>query len=111
MRARLQIVLIFAAVGLGALTVALLHDRMALIPHPPYWRWIFVRMLQVASLALLGTLLVFGVVDDPFDLPDESSERAIHWRAVGLAYLISALATATFIVVSALVKYLDGVAA
>jgi hypothetical protein len=110
-RVRLQIVLLFLAVGLGALTVTLLHDPMALIPQPPYWRWFFVRMLQLSSLALLGTILLFGVLDDPFDLPDDTRERSIHWRAVGLAYLISALATATFIVVSALVEYLDGVAA
>src|SRR5262245_28680075 len=111
MRARLRVALIFVAVGLGALSVALLHDPMALIPYPPYWRWIFVRTLQLASLALLGTLLLFGVLDDPFDVPDDSRERPIHWRAVGIAYLISALATATFIAVSALVDYLEGIAA
>ena len=42
---------IFIAVGLGALTVTLLHDPMALIPHPPYGRWIIVRLLVLSSLA------------------------------------------------------------
>jgi hypothetical protein len=35
MRVRLQIVGIFIAVGLGALTITLLHDPKALIPHAP----------------------------------------------------------------------------
>jgi hypothetical protein len=109
MRARFQIAAIFIAVGLGALTVTLLHDPMALIPHPPYRRWIFVRMLLLSSLALLGVLLLFGVEDDPFDLHDTdgSRDRAIRWGVVGLAFLISALASATFVAVSALVAYLD----
>jgi hypothetical protein len=109
MRVRLQIAAIFIAVGLGALTVTLLHDPMALIPHPPYGPWILVRLLLLSSLAVLGMLLVFGIVDDRTDLEDsdDSLDRAIFWRAVGLAYLISALASATFIAASALVDYLD----
>jgi hypothetical protein len=113
MRVGLQISAIFLAVGLGALTVALLHDPIALIPHPPYGRWIFVRLLVLSSLAVLGILLVFGVVDDrtDFDDPGGLHDRAIFWRAVGIAFLVSALASATFIAVSALVDYLDGRAA
>jgi hypothetical protein len=113
MRVRLQIAAIFIAVGLGALTVTLLHDPMALIPHRPYGRWIFVRLLVLSSLAVLGSLLVFGVVDDrtDFDDTDGSGDRAIFWRAVGLAFLISALASATFVAVSAFVDYLDRIAA
>ena len=108
MRVRLQIGAIFIAVGLGALTVTLLHDPKALIPHPPYGPWIVVRLLQLASLAVLGMLLVFGVVDDRDDLDEpEGSPPAIHWRVVGLAFLISALASASFIAASALVNYLD----
>ena len=112
MRVRLQIAAIFIAVGLGALTVTLLHDPMALIPHPPYGRWIFVRLLVLSSLAVLGILLVFGVVDDRTDIDDTDAlyDRAIFWRAVGLAFLISALASATFVAVSAFVDYLDGAA-
>ena len=70
MRVRLQIAAIFLAVGLGALTVTLLYDPMALIPHPPYGSWIFVRLLVLSSLGALGMLLVFGVVDDRTDIDD-----------------------------------------
>jgi hypothetical protein len=113
MRVRLQIAAIFIAVGLGALTVTLLHDPVALIPHPPYGRWIFLRLLALSSLAVLGILLVFGVVDDRTDIDDTDGlpDRATFWRAVGLAFLISALASATFVAVSAFVDYLDGAAA
>jgi hypothetical protein len=110
MRVRLQIGAIFIAVGLGALTVTLLHDPMTLIPHPPYGRWIFARLLVLSSLAALGLLLVFGVVDDRMDIDDTdgSLDRAMFWRAVGLAFLVSALASATYVVVSAFVDHLDG---
>ena len=113
MRVRLQIAAIFIAVGLGALTVTLLHDPVALVPHPPYGRWILVRLLVLSSLAALGILLVFGVVDDRTDIDDIDGfrDRAIFWRAVGLAFLISGLASATFIAVSAFVDYLDRAAA
>ena len=109
MRIRVQIAAIFIAVGLGALTVTLLHDPMALIPHPPYGRWITVRLLVLSSLALLGMLLVFGVVDDRTDVDDTDGlrDRALFWRAVALAFLISALASATFVAVSAFLEYLD----
>jgi hypothetical protein len=75
MRVRLQIAAIFVAVGLGALTVTLLHDPAVLIPHPPYGRWILVRLLAVSSLAALGILLVFGVVDDRTDFDDTDGLR------------------------------------
>src|SRR4029450_10757253 len=106
---RLLFAAIFIAVGLGALTVTLLHDPTALIPHPPYGRWIFVRLLVLSSLDVLGILLLCGVVDDrtDFDDTDGLGDRAIFWRAVGLAFLISALASATFVAVSAFVDYLD----
>jgi len=112
MRVRHQIAAIFIAVGLGALTVTLLHDLMALVPRPPYGPWIFVRLLVLSSLAALGILLVFGVVDDRSDSDDTNDlpDRAMFWRAVGLAFLISALASATFVAVSVLVDYLDGAA-
>jgi hypothetical protein len=106
---RLQIVAIFLAVGLGALTVTLLHDPMALVPHPPYGRWIFVRLLALSSLAVLGMLLVFGIVDDRTDADDTGGlrDRATFWRVIGLAFLISALASATFVAVSAFVDHLE----
>jgi hypothetical protein len=108
---RLLIAAIFIAVGLGALTVNLLHDPTALIPHPPYGRWIFVRLLGLSSLAVLGMLLVFGVVDEGMGVEDieNSYDHATFWRVAGIAFLISALATATFIAASAFVDYLDRV--
>ena len=108
MSVRLQIASIFVAVGLGALAVTLLYDPMALVPRRPYGEWIFVRMLSLCSLAALGMLLVFGVVDDRDD-DDTALDRAAYLRVVGLAFLISALASATFIGASALVDYLDHV--
>ena len=109
MRVRFQVAAIFIAVGLGALTVTLLHDPAALVPRPPYGSWIVVRLLVLSSLASLGMVLMFGVLDDRTDLDDGDSrlDRAMFWRAVGLAYLVSVLACATFLAVSALVDYLD----
>ena len=112
MRTRFQIAAIFLAVGLGALTVTLLYDPGALLPHPPIGSWLVQRLLVLASLAALGMLLMFGVLDDRTDDDDDGPlERAIVWRAVGLAFLISALASATFIAASALVDWLDRVTA
>lgn len=113
MRARVEIAAIFIAVGLGALMVTLLHDPSTLIPHPPYGEWIFVRLLVLSSLAMLGTILVFGVVDEAGDLDDADGgrDRPIHWGVVGLAFLISVLACATFVAVSAFVDWLDRAAA
>lgn len=109
MQVRLQIAAIFVAVGLGALTVTLLHDPIALVPHPPYGRWILVRLLLLASLAVLGMLLVFGVVDECTEIDEtDPLDPGTFWPVVGLAFLISALASATFVAVSAFVDYLDG---
>ena len=107
-RVRLQVAAIFIAVGLGALTVTLLHDPMALIPHAPYGRWIVVRIPVLGALALLGLLLVLGDDRPLFDDSDDSRHRAMFWRAVGLAFLLGVLASATFVAVTSLVNYLDG---
>jgi len=111
MRVRLQIAAIFITVGLGALTVTLLHDPMALIPHPPYGRWILVRIAVLSLLAVLGLLLVLGDDRPAFDDTDDSRDPAMFWRAVGLAFLVGALASATFVAIAALVDYLDRAAA
>lgn len=108
MRVSLQIAAIFIAVGLGALTVTLLHDPAALIPHPPYGRWVLVRIAVLSSLAILGLLLVVG---DDRPVVDDTGDRAMFWRALGLAFLVGALASATFVAAMALVNYLDGAAA
>jgi hypothetical protein len=102
MRIGFQIAGIFIAVGLGALTVTLLHDPHALIPHRPYGSWIFLRVMVLSSLALLGVLLVFGVVDDRPEFDNPAGDRATFWRAAGFAFLISALASATFLAAAAL---------
>jgi hypothetical protein len=109
MRVRLDIAAIFVAVGLGALTVTLLHRPALLIPHVPYGEWVFVRILVLCALASLAMILVMGLEDDlaVFDEPDGSRDHPIEWRAVGLAFLTSALATATSFATSALVHYLD----
>lgn len=109
MRARFQIAAIFIAVGLGALTVTLLHDPTALIPHPPYGPWILERIFVLFSLAALGMLLVLDLEDDfeAADDTDGSYDQAIIRRAVVLAFLISALASAVILGASALVDYLD----
>lgn len=105
MRLRLNIAAIFIAVGLGALAVILPYNAEALIPRPPYYHWIFLLF----SLAGLAMLFVFGIAEE-FEETDDavgSSDRSILWRAVGLAFIASALASATFIGATALVDYLD----
>ncbi len=111
MRVRLEVAAIFIAVGLGALTVTLLYDPGALVPRPPYGDWIIGRMFAIGALACLGMILLFGLEDDEMDDLDGARERPIHWFVIGLTFLISALASATFVGVSALVDYLDRVAA
>lgn len=105
MRAGLNIAAIFIAVGLGAVTVALVYDPGVLIPRPPYIDWIFASL----SLAALAMLFVLALEEELWDSDDTdgSSDLTIHWRAVGLAYLTSVLASATFIGASAFVDYLD----
>lgn len=108
MRYRLQIAATFLAVGLGALTVTLLHDPKALVPQPPYGPWIIPRAFALGALGCLGLLLVMDVGDDPWDLDEvDSSDHPIHWGAVALAFLVSALACVTFIAASALTDCLD----
>ena len=113
MRVRYQIAAVFLAVGLGALAVTLIYDPNALLPHPPIGSWLIERLLVLASLAALAMLLMFGILDDRSDDDDAGLplERAIFWRVVGLAFLVSALASATFIAASALVDWLDRVIA
>jgi hypothetical protein len=110
MRFRLQIAAVFIAVGLGALTVTLLYDPGVLVPHPPYGRWILERAFALASLFALGLLLVLDLGDGIDDLDDTGPlHQDIFRRLVVLAFLISALACAVFIAVTALTDYLDRV--
>ena len=108
MRLRNQIAAIFIAVGLGALIVVLVHEPRTLVPHPPYGTWIVMRLMALGGLATLGLLLTFGVLDDPFDIPEpDTADPPFNWRVVGLAFLISVLACATVIATTALTEYLD----
>jgi uncharacterized membrane protein len=109
MRARLEIAAIFIAVGLGALTVTLPYDPGALVPHPPYGNWIIGRVFALFSLAALGMILVLGLEDEFAETndTDDSTDRPMNWFAIGLAFLISALGSVTFIAASALTDYLD----
>ena len=109
MRARLEIAAVFIAVGLGGLTVTLVWDPRAVVPHPPYRGWIVGRIFVLFSLAALGMILLLGLEDDQAEGEDTngSPDRPINWFVIGLAFLISALASVVFIAVSALVDYLD----
>lgn len=113
MRIRYHIGAIFIAVALGALTVILLHDPQTLTPHRPYGSWILVRAFAVASLAILGMLLVFGLEDEFAETEEnpDSPGPPLNWRGIGLAFLMSALACATVIGVTALLNYIDRPAA
>jgi hypothetical protein len=113
MRTSFQIAAIFIAVGLGALTVTLLHDPGALIPHPPYGPWILGRILVLLALAPIGMLVMLGLEDDFDDGAeiDGPYDQTMIRRAVVHAYLISAFASAVFLGISALVNYLDRAAA
>ena len=97
---RLNIAAIFTAVGLGAASVILVYSPAALIPRAPYIAWISAFF----SLAALAMILVLGLIEDFEDVDDT---RLIHWRAVVLAFLTSAVACAAFIGFSALADYLD----
>ena len=109
LKLRLQIAAIFLSVGLGALAVTLLRDPTALIPQPPYGRWIVERVLVLCSLGMLALILVLGLFDDTAEIDDHDGalDPAMFRRAVGLAFLVSLLASATFVAASALVAYLD----
>jgi len=109
MRARLEIAAVFIAVGLGALTVTLVYDPLAVVPHPPYRGWIVERIFVLLSLAALGMILLFGLEDEESEREDTngSPDRPINWFVIGLAFLISALASVAFIAASAFVDYLD----
>ena len=111
MRARLEIAAVFIAVGLGALTVTLLYEPGALVPRPPFGSWIVGRVFALFSLAALGMILVLGLEDEFAETndTDDSPTRPMNWFAIGLAFLISALASVTFIAASAFTDYLDRV--
>jgi len=92
---RLPVIPPFVAVPLGVATVVLIDNPRALIPLSPYWPWL---MLLVAA-ACFGLVLQLGLEDDSGDLDagEQAWERAVRWRAAGLAYLVGALASVTYL--------------
>ncbi len=87
---------------LGVGTVVLIHNPRALIPRPPYWPWL---MLLFAA-ALFGVVLQLGL-EDGLDDPDEVDDRALRWRAAGLAYLVGVIASLTYVASVWLIDRLD----
>ena len=92
----------FVAVPLGIATVVLIHNPRALIPRPPYWPWL---MLLLAA-ALFGVVLQLDL-EDGIDDFDEGEQRAMRWRAAGLAYLIGVVASVTYVASVWLIDRLD----
>ena len=86
------------AVGLGAVTVGLIYNPRALIPRPPYFPWLFI----VFSLGALGWLFSLGLEDDWQD--EEEVDPAALWKVAGLAYLMTLLVSAEFILLSRVLK-------
>ena len=66
-----------------------------------------IRELTGRELEVAFCLLVLGDDRPLFGGSDDPPDRTTFWRAVALAFLISALASATFIGVTALVASLD----
>src|SRR5213596_1026300 len=85
----LDLAIPFVAVGLGAVTVGLFYDPKALLPRPPYWPWLF---------------MVFALgVEDGWE--DEAQlDQAARWKIAALAYLITLLVGAEFILLSRFLK-------
>jgi len=88
----------FVAVGLGAVTVVLFYNPKALIPRPPYWPWLFI----VFSLSALGWLFALAFENGWED--DERLHLAARWKVAGIAYLMTLLLGAEFILLSRFLK-------
>ena len=97
----LDLAIPFLGVGAGALTVLLLFNPVALIPHPPYWPWLF----AVAALGGLALVLAVGLEDGWEE--DDEADPAERWRAALLAYVAGAVASVTFAVSVALIEHLE----
>ena len=95
----------FVAVPLGVGTVVLIHNPTALIPRPPYWPW----LMTLFAAALFGVVLQLGLEDGLDDL-DEVGDRAMRWRAAGLAYGIGVLASVVYLAGMWLLDRLEGAA-
>ena len=76
------------------MTVVLFHSPRALIPRPPYWPWLF----MVFSLGAFAGVLALGL-EDGWE-SDDDVDLAQRWKAGILAYLITLLAGAEFVLLT-----------
>ena len=91
----------FLGVGAGAVTVVLFRNPIALIPHPPYWPWLF----AVGALGALAMVLALGLEDGWAE--DDEVDPAERWRAAVLAYIAGVAACVTFVVSVALIDRIE----
>jgi len=97
----LDLAIPFLGVGAGAVTVVLFRNPIALIPHPPYWPWLF----AVGALGAFAMILALGLEDGWGE--DDEVDPAERWRAVVLAYIAGVVASVTFVVSVALIDRLE----
>jgi len=97
----LDLAIPFLGVGAGAVTVVLFRDPIALIPHPPYWPWLF----AVGALGAFAMVLALGLEDGWEE--DDAVDPAERWRAAVLAYIAGVVASVTFVVSVALIDRLE----
>jgi hypothetical protein len=86
-------------------TVVLIYNPKALIPRPPYWPW----FMLLFAVALFGVVLQLGLEDglDDVDEGEQSFERAMRWRAAGLAYVLGVVASVVYLASVWLLDRLD----
>jgi hypothetical protein len=97
----LDLAIPFLGVGAGAVTVVLFRNPIALIPHPPYWPWLF----AVGALGAFAMVLALGLEDGWAE--DDEVDHAERWRAAVLAYVIGVVASGTFVAAVGLLDLVD----
>lgn len=97
----LDLAIPFLGVGAGAVTVVLFRNPVALIPHPPYWPWLF----AVGALGAFAMVLALGLEDGWEE--DDEVDPAERWRAAVIAYIAGVVASVTFVVSVALIDRLE----
>ena len=97
----LDLAIPFLGVGAGAVTVVLFRNPIALIPHPPYWPWLF----AVGALGAFAMVLALGLEEGWEE--DDKVDPAERWRAAVFAYIAGVVASVTFVVSVALIDRLE----